>query len=1520
MAEELPPTWRPEMLYADQRDRWGRGERVLVESYLRHYPGLESDTECVLQLINNEVVLREKLGEPAQREEYLGRFPQHRTQLQKLFEVHRALESDGPATVRTDGGPQPAPVWPLVPGYAILEELGRGGMGVVYKARQAALDRLVALKMLRDGALAGPEQLARFRAEALAVARLRHPHIVHIYDVGEQDGRPFLALEFVEGGSLAQKLGGTPLPARRAAELVTTLARAVQHAHGQGIVHRDLKPANVLLATDGTPKVTDFGLAKRLDGGAGLTGSGQLLGTPSYMAPEQAEGGSGAVGPSADVYALGAILYECLTGRPPFVAATALETLEQVQSREPVPPRLLQPEVPRDLETVCLKCLDKEPGRRYASAEALADDLGRFLAGEPVRARPLGRLGRLGRWARREPAVAGLWAAGLAALLLLMSGAAVWWFRQAETDRAAALVMAEARLLLEQARAEPLTPAGYDKAVARAAKAAETARASGASESVQRQAQELLAVLQEEAETAAKDRLRFREAEADGAAALVMAEARLLLEQARADPLSAVGYDKAVLAAAKAGDVARAGGASEAVQRQAETLRGELQAEAAAAAKDRRLLARLLEARGPREGPKYSRDNKGTMMALAEPTAEELFVSAFRDWGLDVDAVPAAEALARLRGRPAAVVMEVIAALDEWASQRRVDKKPEASWRRLAELAAALDAEPGSLRRELREILARGRLPVERALGMLSAALRPVPVPVEVPLGRDRARLRQLAERIDPAVEPVLGLVTLTRALRVAGEEALAERLLRAALTARPREVVLYHTLGPLLTGQEPPRWAEAVECYAAARVLRPDLGVTLAEALRQSGRWSEALDLLAWLVKERPNNPYLHFQQAYALKDKGDLDGAVASYKKALKLDPKLPHAHNNLGAALADKGDLDGALASYKKALKLDPKNAILHNNLGAALADKGDLDGAIASYKKALKLDPKYAGAYTNLGSALRDKGDLESAIASHQKALDLDPKYAHAHNNLGNALRDKGDLEGAIASHQKALDLDPKFAGAYTNLGAALYYKHDLDGALSCYQKALALDPKSAMAHYNLGLALADKGDLGGAIASFKKALELDPKYAHAHNNLGNALYAKHDLDGAIACYKKALELDPKDAKAHYNLGLALADKGDLGGAIASFKKALELDPKDAKAHDNLGNALYDKHDLDGAIASYKKALELDPKLAQAHTNLGIALRDKGDLDGAIACYKKALKLDPKLAQAHGAMGEALLQQGRYASARESTRRALELLPPADPLRRTALPQLQQCDRWLALDKKLPAILWGEAKPANPSEAIDLASMCQQPYKKRYAASARLFADAFAAEPKLAADLNQQHRYNAACSAALAAGQGEDARLLPDKVVTMFRHWALGWLRADLKAYAQLAGQNNPAVKQTIQQRLTHWKRDPVLASVRDPQALDRLADNERAAWQALWRDVDELAKRLAKKDEPTQGRQEPKTPKAKPEGRSVPPSGATGRSTIPSDEGRAAQAVQSARWVAANPCVATCADVSDSRPC
>jgi eukaryotic-like serine/threonine-protein kinase len=415
----------PEAL-ADQEQRWRSGTPLPVEHYLERDPALAADVEGVLDLIYKEVLLRTERGDLPQFEEYARRFPQLLDALGPIFEIHRALEADAVhttppgAVAASQAAPArrtPAP--PDLPGYELMERLGQGGMGVVYKARQKSLDRTVALKMVLAGAHASPDERARFGREAEVVAKLAHPNIVQVFEVGEHEGRPFLALEYVDGGGLDKKLRGTPQPPGESAQLIETLARAVHHAHLQGVVHRDLKPANVLLTGSGIAKIADFGLA-RLGAGSGQTQSGDVLGTPSYMAPEQATGQNSAIGPATDVYALGATLYELLTGRPPFRADNPIETLLQVSEQEPISPSRLRPNVPRDLETICLKCLQKAPEKRYASAEALADDLRRFLDGHPILARPTPAWERALKWARRRPALAALYTVSAAAVVAIV--------------------------------------------------------------------------------------------------------------------------------------------------------------------------------------------------------------------------------------------------------------------------------------------------------------------------------------------------------------------------------------------------------------------------------------------------------------------------------------------------------------------------------------------------------------------------------------------------------------------------------------------------------------------------------------------------------------------------------------------------------------------------------------------------------------------------------------------------------------------------------------------------------------------------------------------------------------------------------------------------------------------------------------------------------------------------------------------------------------------------------------------
>ncbi len=438
------------LLHIDQQQRWQTGERIQAEEYLRRHPDLRAYPDAVVDLIYAEFLLREQLGERPDAAEHMSRFPDYAEVLRAQIDLHRAVAGESahrpeltPADAETlaPAASRPAEAMrPSIPGYEILEELGRGGMGVVYKARQTQADRVVALKMILTGSLASTAETQRFRTEAEAAARLDHPHLVPLHEIGEYAGQPFFTMKWIDGGSLGQHLARFTGDPRAAARLVATVARAVHHAHQRGIIHRDLKPANILLDADGQPHVTDFGLARRTDGDSGLTQSGAIVGTPSYMAPEQAAGRKG-ITTAVDVYSLGAILYELLTGRPPFRAETPLDTLLQALEREPARPRDLNPRVDRDLELICLKCLNKEPQQRYGSAEALAAELEHWAAGEPITVRPPGMGVLLRLWLRQHFGAAG-WTVVVGLTWGLLTGAVIWLTRIYPILRPSALAYA----------------------------------------------------------------------------------------------------------------------------------------------------------------------------------------------------------------------------------------------------------------------------------------------------------------------------------------------------------------------------------------------------------------------------------------------------------------------------------------------------------------------------------------------------------------------------------------------------------------------------------------------------------------------------------------------------------------------------------------------------------------------------------------------------------------------------------------------------------------------------------------------------------------------------------------------------------------------------------------------------------------------------------------------------------------------------------------------------------------------
>jgi serine/threonine-protein kinase len=843
---------------------WQAGARPRIEDYLDRVAEAERN-DLLRELIALEMDYRQKAGEDAHPEDYQGRFPELSIAPTMTLTQHPAT---GTAL------PTPAHDLPEIPGYELIKELGRGGMGVVYWAWQSSLNRNVALKMILAGAHAGSSELARFRTEAEAVARLQHPNIVQTYDVGWEGKCPYLALEYVDGGSLAQHLDGTPLPARLAAQLIEALARAVHYAHLKGVVHRDLTPANILLqraegrgqsekqgASDDSNsaianlqsailKITDFGLAKMLVGaGPTLTQSGAVLGTPSYMAPEQASGQVKAVGVATDVYALGAILYELLTGRPPFKAQTPLETLLQVQTQEPVSPSRLQPKLPRDLTTICLRCLEKEPARRYLSAEALADDLRRFLAGEPIQARPIGNTERLWRWCRRNPA-----AAALVAMLVvaLVGGAAgLIGYIEHRTEQAVELVARRAR---------------YEREVNVACQEA--------------------AKLGERAWALTEDPHSWETA---------LAEARSVIKRAE-------------ILVGDAGDLIEPE-----LQERVRATSMALEADE----KDRQVVSRFEQIQFEQKGvninePRFSPED--TIPKYRE---------AFWQYGPQVSRTPK-EAAEFIRGKRAPVRSALVQALDDWLWwDSAVSKKgvsEEGDW--LKNVLAA--AETDSWREQVREAFAGGQRATLEQLARDEAIDRQ-PASSLVFL----SRMLQRQKAADPAIRLLYRAQHLYPANFWVNYE-----LAEALSNARPpklEEAIKYRLIGVALRPQTCGVHFDLGNAY----LLRKDVPRAIAEyekAIAMDARYAPAHNYLGVALQARGDLPAaiaahrkaIAVDPAYAgaynalgiaLKEQVDYPAAIAAYRQALALKPDYALAQYNLAQALLFDGQFAESLIALQR-----------------------------------------------------------------------------------------------------------------------------------------------------------------------------------------------------------------------------------------------------------------------------------------------------------------------------------------------------------------------------------------------------------------------------------------------------------------------------------------------------------------------------------------------------------------------------------------------------------------------------
>jgi serine/threonine-protein kinase len=1321
---------------------------------------------------------------------------------------------DAPTGEATHVGPvvPTAPASPhLFPGYEILAELGRGGMGVVYKARQLSLNRLVALKVVGT-ACESPEARQRFLEEANLVARLQHPGVVQVYDYGTHEGRPYYVMEYGLGGTLAQSAAHTPQPPQTAARLVRQLAQALHYSHSQGIIHRDLKPDNVLLGADGEPKLADFGLAKQMDSRRTVTGA--VLGTPSYMAPEQAAGAVHALDVRTDVYALGAVLYELLTGRPPFKAATPLETLQHVRDQDPVAPRQLQPGVPRDLETICLHCLHKEPGRRYATAALLAADLDRFLEWRPVAARPVGWVGRGWRWCRRRPREA-VTAALFAAVLLLGVAGGLWVFSQqsAQAARRNAL-RGQAALALDDA----------DAAVA--ALCDQTERLPG-------QQRTLLAPAQ---------------------AAVRKAEG-LLEALPGDDPLAAR------LAAARARLDAEAKNDWAVAELQRIRLQG--------AAYDRkhddfvtvettdRAYAAVFRKLGidPEE-----EDLSAAVRLIHESSIRKELIAALDDWWSDLW-----DQRERLGDAGWERVLRLVgeADTDEWRARLRgAVRQPRRQ--ELIELARAADVEALScaalnlLTTALQDVECQDEaVALQRRAYLAHPADFWINHDLAVLLGDDK--IGKPAEAVphymiclavwpdNPAI-----LFELADTYREIGELQKGVDLLNSAMRRGRARPELALQLGAVFRNAGKP--AEAEAAYRDALRLDPafvQAHTDLGNLLWRQKRYAEAEKAYREAIRLDPTFVRAHHGLGNALHDLKRHAEAEAAYREAIRLDPRYDPAHHGLGNALWRQKRYGEAEAAYREALRLDPASASTHTGLGNALDDRKRYAEAEAAYRKAIQLDRKSVNAHIGLGNALRHQKRYAEAEEAHRKAIQLDQQSANAHHGLGNGLYDLKRYAEAEKAYRQAIRLDPTFVYAHVGLGNTLWRLRRYTEAEEDYRAALRIDGKLVAAHHGLGNTLNDLKRYAEAEAAYREAIVLDPAYAYAHNGLGNALLNQKRYADAEAAYREAIRLDATVVYPHNGLGNALLNQKRYADAEAAYRAALRLDENYGYAHRGLGLIFSQRKQYADAEDRFRAAIRTNTKDATHPNDLGNCLLAQDRFDLAEAAYNDSIRLDPKYPYPRWNLARLRLRQDRYAEAfdvlREARAAGAELtslfLPPDR--------RLELVHRLTDCGPKLDDVRAGKPVYLSAPEQLSLAYLCY--YKGQYVTAARLHA---AAMPDIGAaddDLTAWRLFAAAICAALAGdGEGEEADRLDADARACHRAMARGWLKELRALHARRLECGSQQDREAIRQQLLYLKTDPDLNGISLPERLAKLSAAEREECAAIWNEGERLLAKCSPK--------------------------------------------------------------------
>jgi serine/threonine-protein kinase len=1377
-------------------------------------------------------------------------------------------------------------VLPQIPGYEVETVLGRGGMGVVFRARHLRLNRIVALKMALAGAYATPLERQRFQQEAEAVARLRHPNIVQIYDVGDHEGRPYFTMEHVEGGSLAQKLSGAPQPASPAAALLATLAEAVHAAHRNGIIHRDLKPANVLLTDDGHPKISDFGLARRVDGDSRLTGTGIAMGTPSYMAPEQARASAEMVRPSTDVYALGAILYELLTGRPPFRGVTAVETLQQVFSQDPVPPRRLNPEVPRDLETICLKCLHKEPAKRYASAAAFGEDLGRFREGRPIQARPVGRAERVWRWCRRNPAAAGWLTTALVLVCLTIGGG--WWLDRQRSERRQ-----------ESARQEGQMWSAAEAMVAQAAALQEQGRWPDA-RAVLEKAPNLVGLT---APADLRDRVRRAQQDTELVNSLEEIRMRLLESRYNRDAPSSRGNQLYI-------DAFRAYGVD---------LKTQDPTAAVARISDSAVRKTLLVYLHDWLFHCDSELDRDRLRSLLNWVDEDEWRRGFRkaiarnDSAMLKGLLAAKEApahvpviLSRLAEMNFREGDEDVRSLLRKAQQRY----PDDFW---------INLQLGDAFREERP---------QEAIACFRAAvaIRPTSDQAHTMLGRT---LRDMGNRNE-------AIAAFRRAIELNPDRAGARDLVKAMTTRSGFEEG--RSVWEELLKRRPPehdRWYGYA--HLCAFLEHDKLYRRACEDLLEQFQGNED----HWTVAERNSLACLLLPA-----DKAQLERVVALVDRATAQGPKYPHRDNGYiqfirGLAEYRQGRIEESIPRLREAAALIPNRpgprlvlAMAEFQTGSAKEARRSLATAVCVYnwRESYANHPGSWASHvlrrqaeemivTDLPAFLRweyqpednderlalvglcqHRGLFATAARLFADAFTADSQLPEA---LTNECRNRAAREGVFLDRVEALDTECRYCAARCAALAGSGIGEDvatvsveerarwrqqariwLRADLVAWSKSLA---NGSETDRELARRMLARWQSEPDLAGLRELPALDELPADERND---CLALWHEVRMVLQHAVLYQETGPMDYRALLELRTAMIEQGRLEEGLTAWQSALALNRNDnddwngyaelclflgreddyrrarrvllarfgatgdpfiaeragrpclltSLAGDELHHAAAMTR---RAVAERPNDLWAQPYFLFAH---GLADFREGQFDGAIAKMRgeasRVLGPAPRLV-----LAMALHETGQLDEARETLAAAILAYDWRETPARTKEAWIYHILRREAerlIVPNLTGFLEADYQPQENAERLAFLGACQ--FLNRTRATARLYADAFAAAPELVEDFRAGHRYNAARAAAqVGYGLGADASALDEGERARWRAQARAWLKADLADWERWL-EGDPAHCGDVRQALTRWRDDPELASLRKAGESERLAEDERDECLAVWAAVDDLLAR------------------------------------------------------------------------